>query len=48
MVPPTPGPIAAAGILEADLGMIIMYGLITAAVACFVGWIFAVTVAAKI
>ena len=28
LVPPTPGPIAAAGILDADLGMIIFYGLI--------------------
>ncbi|GAB2785814.1 GntP family permease [Rhabdobacter roseus] len=28
LVPPTPGPIATAGILEADLGMIIFWGLI--------------------
>lgn len=28
LVPPTPGPIATAGILEADLGMIILWGLI--------------------
>jgi GntP family gluconate:H+ symporter len=28
LVPPTPGPIAAAGILEADLGQIIFYGAI--------------------
>jgi GntP family gluconate:H+ symporter len=48
MVPPTPGPIAAAGILEADLGQVIMYGLICGIVACFVGWVFAVTVAAKV
>jgi GntP family gluconate:H+ symporter len=27
MVPPTPGPIAAAGILEADLGLVILIGL---------------------
>lgn len=27
LVPPTPGPIATAGILEADLGMIILWGL---------------------
>ena len=29
MVPPTPGPIAAAGILNADLGLVILIGLIT-------------------
>jgi len=29
MVPPTPGPIAAAGILKADLGLVILVGLIT-------------------
>jgi len=28
MVPPTPGPIAAAGILDADLGMVILMGLV--------------------
>ena len=27
LVPPTPGPIAAAGILEADLGLVILFGL---------------------
>nr|MBI1230351.1 GntP family permease [Cytophagales bacterium] len=32
LVPPTPGPIAAAGILGADLGMIIFWGLIVSAV----------------
>ncbi|WP_339922004.1 GntP family permease [uncultured Cyclobacterium sp.] len=31
LVPPTPGPIAAAGILDADLGQIILFGLITSA-----------------
>lgn len=38
LVPPTPGPIAAAGILEADLGMVIFWGLIVSAIAlipCF-------------
>ena len=29
MVPPTPGPIAAAGILSADLGLVILIGMIT-------------------
>jgi gluconate:H+ symporter, GntP family len=38
LVPPTPGPIAAAGILEADLGMVIFWGLIISTLAlipCF-------------
>lgn len=48
MVPPTPGPIAAAGILQADLGLVILWGMIIAAIACVAGWIFAVTVAAKV
>lgn len=33
LVPPTPGPIAAAGILEADLGQIILFGAIISALA---------------
>ncbi len=48
MVPPTPGPIAAAGILGADLGLVILWGLLVAAIACFAGWVFAVTVAKRI
>ncbi len=38
LVPPTPGPIAAAGILDADLGMVIFWGLIislSSLVPCF-------------
>lgn len=48
MVPPTPGPIAAAGIVGADIGLVIMWGLLIAAIACFAGWLFAVTVASRI
>jgi GntP family gluconate:H+ symporter len=33
MVPPTPGPIAAAGILGADLGLVMMMGLVVSALA---------------
>lgn len=33
LVPPTPGPIAAAGILEADLGMVIFWGIIVSSLA---------------
>ncbi|MEJ2615456.1 MAG: SLC13 family permease [Ignavibacteriaceae bacterium] len=33
LVPPTPGPIAAAGILNADIGLVILWGLIISALA---------------
>ncbi len=33
MVPPTPGPVAAAGLLGADLGMVIVWGLVASMVA---------------
>lgn len=33
MVPPTPGPVAAAGILHADLGLVIVWGLIVSLIA---------------
>lgn len=48
LVPPTPGPIAAAGILGADLGLVIFFGIIASAVALVVGWLFATKVASKI
>jgi len=41
MVPPTPGPIAAAGILQADLGLVILWGLPVSFAALVVGWLFA-------
>jgi len=47
MVPPTPGPIGAAGILKADLGLVILWGLIVALVALGAGWLFAVLFAAR-
>jgi GntP family gluconate:H+ symporter len=48
MVPPTPGPVAAAGILEADLGIVIVCGMVASFVALIAGWTFAVTVAARV
>jgi len=48
LVPPTPGPIAAAGILGADLGLVIFFGMIVSAFAVVVGWLFAVKFASKI
>ncbi|QTA38177.1 GntP family permease [Thermosipho ferrireducens] len=48
MVPPTPGPIAAAGILGADLGVVILFGLLVSIPALIVGWLFAVNSGKKI
>ncbi|RKX48255.1 MAG: GntP family permease [Thermotogae bacterium] len=48
MVPPTPGPIAAAGILNADLGAVIMWGLLVSIPAMLVGWFFALKAGSKI
>jgi gluconate:H+ symporter, GntP family len=47
MVPPTPGPVAAAGILKADLGLVVLWGLLVSAIALAAGWLFAVKVAAR-
>ena len=47
MVPPTPGPIAAAGILGADLGLVMLVGLPISAFGMFVCIRFAKTFAAK-
>jgi GntP family gluconate:H+ symporter len=48
LVPPTPGPIAAAGILGADLGLVILMGLVVSAAAAAVGWLFAIKFAARV
>jgi len=48
MVPPTPGPVAAAGLLGADLGLVILCGLVVSAIAALAGWVFAVKVASQI
>lgn len=47
MVPPTPGPIAAAGTLGADLGLVILFGLIASLPATIAGWIYAVRVGSR-
>lgn len=47
LVPPTPGPIAAAGILEADLGLVILLGVIVSLFAVLAAWIFASKFASK-
>jgi len=48
MVPPTPGPVAAAGLLGADLGLVILWGAAVSIVALAAGWLFAIKYAAKI
>lgn len=41
MVPPTPGPIAAAGTLSADLGTVILYGMIAGLISSLAGYLWA-------
>ena len=48
MVPPTPGPIAAAGILNADLGLVILIGLVTSIFGLIVSIFFSKKVGKKI
>jgi GntP family gluconate:H+ symporter len=48
LIPPTPGPVAAAGILGADLGMVILLGLPVSVAALIAGWFFSVKYASKI
>jgi GntP family gluconate:H+ symporter len=47
LVPPTPGPIAAAGILQADLGLVIMLGVGTSLFTLAAGWLYATKIAAR-
>ena len=48
LIPPTPGPVAAAGILEADLGMVILLGLPVSLLGLIVAWLFSVKYAKNI
>ena len=47
LVPPTPGPIAAAGILEADLGLVIILGVGVSIFTMIAGWLYATQIAAR-
>lgn len=47
LVPPTPGPIAAAGIMGADLGLVILTGLAVSAFAFLTAWLFITKYASK-
>ncbi|RPI23279.1 MAG: GntP family permease [Acidobacteria bacterium] len=48
LVPPTPGPVAAAAILEADLGLVILIGIPVSLFTALVGWFWATRVAARV
>ena len=48
LVPPTPGPIAAAANIGADLGLVIMLGLLASIPAMLAGWLFATRIGKKI
>lgn len=48
MMPPTPGPIAAAGILDADLGLVILFGFPISLAVALLGWIFAIKFASRV
>jgi gluconate:H+ symporter, GntP family len=48
MVPPTPGPIAAAGILEADLGLVILFGMVTSFFGLIISILFAKNTGKKV
>jgi GntP family gluconate:H+ symporter len=48
MVPPTPGPVAAAGLIGADLGLVILWGALVSVIALAAGWLFAVRFAARV
>lgn len=48
MVPPTPGPLAAAAVMGADVGKIILYGSIATFVGSVCGWAYAQIVGPKV
>jgi gluconate:H+ symporter, GntP family len=48
MVPPTPGPIAAAGILNANLGLVLLVGLPVSFVAMIVSWFYTIKVSSNL
>ena len=41
MVPPTPGPLAAVALVEADIGRVIVYGGLITLIASLAGWVYA-------
>ncbi|KPK85609.1 MAG: gluconate transporter [Bacteroides sp. SM23_62_1] len=47
LVPPTPGPVAAAGILDADLGLVVIMGVVVSALSLIPGLFFAIRYASR-
>lgn len=47
-VPPTPGPLAAAAILEADLGMVMLFGLLVAVCVSLAGYFWALSMGKRL
>ncbi len=48
MVPPTPGPLAAVALVEADVGKVILYGSVICLMSSLAGWVFARIVGPRI
>jgi GntP family gluconate:H+ symporter len=48
MVPPTPGPLAAAALLGADLGLVIVWGSVVSVVSLLVVWLFSARFASRV
>ena len=48
LVPPTPGPIAAAGIMDADLGLVILMGITASILPLLIAWLFVTKWATRI
>jgi GntP family gluconate:H+ symporter len=48
IIPPTPGPVGAAGILKADLGLVLILGIPVSVIGLITGWLFSTRVASKI
>ncbi|MCI0436682.1 MAG: GntP family permease [Gemmatimonadetes bacterium] len=48
MVPPTPGPLAAVALVEADIGRVILYGSLVTFIASLAGWLFSLAIGPRI
>jgi gluconate:H+ symporter, GntP family len=48
MVPPTPGPLAAAALVKADIGRVILFGSIASGAAAIAGWMFSLVIGPRL
>jgi GntP family gluconate:H+ symporter len=48
LVPPTPGPLAAVALVQADIGRVILFGSIVALFAALAGWLYALMVGGRV